>query len=131
MIISVIVDAGAETMIVTGLSVKIYVAVMTSVIVSVRKGGTGVIRATGDGDGAIDDAGVEDIEDEVVICGSMEKSMPSTVINPELAMADMFNELTLATVVQFTAGVDPETASAIVAVETASVQAKKSNFESI
>jgi hypothetical protein len=52
--IFVTVEGGAETVIVTGASVMIYVVVMISTVVSVITGGNGAAEATGNG-ASIDD----------------------------------------------------------------------------
>jgi hypothetical protein len=127
-VVSVTVEGGAVTVTVSGLSITIYVAVITSVVVSVWTGGTGVARAMGDTE---DDASTEDIEDGAVMCGSIEKIMPLVVATIELPAADKLDELTSGGIVEFPPSVDPRTAGAAAAVETASVEAKKSNFESI
>ena len=120
------VDGVAVTVTVSGLSITIYVAVITSVVVSVGTGGTGVAGDTEDV------ASTEDIEDGVVTRGSIEKIMPLVIATIELPAAEKLDELTSGGVVEFPPGVDPETAGAAAAVvETANVEAKKSNFESI
>jgi hypothetical protein len=120
--ISVTVEGRAETVVVTGISVKTNVAMMASmVVVSVE-----IDTAETEGDGAEDEAGMEDIED-----GSIKKRMPSIVVIAESAAADLVNKSVLAGVIKFSAGLDPGTVGTATAVQTASVKAKKSGIRNI
>ena len=95
---SVTVDAGTETVIVTGASVKIYVAVMISIVVSLRTGGKGATVPAGDS--------TEDIEDGGIMSGSTEKRIPSIVVIAETTVLKMPNGLTFAGGVEFPIGVN-------------------------
>jgi hypothetical protein len=125
-IISVTVVGGTERVTVTGASVTIYVAVITSVIVSLRTGGKGAAIPTGE-----DDASTEDIEVGVIMGGSMEKRIPSIVVIAGSAVPNVSGRLKFALGVEFPAGISSGPAGAAKAAETASVEANNIEFKSI